>query len=622
MFRYIVAIWSAESEEQACAAQSIASRLKAAQWDEPMRTQGMRVFQMHVRPRGLATQVLPSGAGVVIGRTFERVSDVLDDMPVPQWSATPFEADAILASRGRWLMNRCWGNYVAVLRSSASRRIWVVKDPAGNLPCFVARSHGVTLIFSFVEDLVRLGLCSFTIDRAHLRARLLHGASFQRPPLNEIDQVRRGECVELDPEASALASRQFLWFPQAFTHDHDAFDAPDEAASAMRASVRMSTHTLAALDRSIVHRLSGELGASIIAGCLRDAPNRPRVCCYTHFNPAAPSDDRHRAHALASQLCFEHLEVGLKPQDIQLSRALQLPLQVAPVSILSYALRSTIEQEIATATGASIVIDGDGGDAFFGSDAVHDAATEYVRRKGLNPEVLRIASHVAMHTHRSTWSVLYRALAASLTGAVVDPVAGQTTKASRLISADALEDGAPADSCPHPWFAEGGFASRALAHRLKSLLLSRELHDVFPGESAPEAHSPLCSQPVVETLLRIPPYRLFEGGHESGLARRAFAKEVPEQSLTRCREEQGPEFCEKLVSVNRPFLREILLDGLLVREGLLDRGAVEQALADEPSRGAASPDEIMQHFDVETWMRAWASSASQPRQQSRAAVIC
>jgi hypothetical protein len=47
----------------------------------------------------------------------------------------------------------------------------------------------------------------------------------------------------------------------------------------------------------------------------------------------------------------------------------------------------------------------------------------------------------------------------------------------------------------------------------------------------------------------------------------------------------------------------LLIDG--VREGLLDRSAVEAALAPGPSKTLVLPVEIYRHLDVEIWARYW-----------------
>ena len=56
---------------------------------------------------------------------------------------------------------------------------------------------------------------------------------------------------------------------------------------------------------------------------------------------------------------------------------------------------------------------------------------------------------------------------------------------------------------------------------------------------------------------------------------------------------------------NLDLVRELFLDGVLVREGLLDRAAVEAALAAGPAKTAVLPLEIYRHLDVEIWARYW-----------------
>jgi asparagine synthase (glutamine-hydrolysing) len=313
--------------------------------------------------------------------------------------------------------------------------------------------------------------------------------------------------------------------------------------------------------------------------------------------------------------------VPIRPQDFQLRRALDQPLQVEPTSILAYTLRSTIEQPIASETNAAMIFNGDGGDSMFGAEAVRYAATAYVCRHGLRAEALRIASAVALYTRESTWSVLHRALTALLTGAAIDPLAVNTS-VSQLIRRDTLADAVPATVCAHPWFGSEGHAAWATVRRLGMLLGSPEFYDVIPPDDAPDVISPLYAQPVVETLLRIPLYRLFEGGRDRGLARRAFASDVPEPILARLWKDRAPGFHEQVVFMNRAFLREALLDGALVREGLLDRAAIAEALADRPSKNQVLPMEIMRHFDMEMWVRAWESPVLHSQQRSDVAVTC
>jgi hypothetical protein len=113
---------------------------------------------------------------------------------------------------------------------------------------------------------------------------------------------------------------------------------------------------------------------------------------------------------------------------------------------------------------------------------------------------------------------------------VVDPSTARAT-VSQLINRDTVIDAVPRDVCAHPWFSSQRRTSRATVRRLGVLLAPPQFYDVIPPNDAPDVVSPLYAQPVLETLLRIPLYRLFEGGRDRGLARRAFENDVPEPIL-------------------------------------------------------------------------------------------
>ena len=90
----------------------------------------------------------------------------------------------------------------------------------------------------------------------------------------------------------------------------------DRAAASMRATVRSCTQTLSAGHASLLHRLSGGLDSSIVAGCLARASTQPRIACYTYFNPQGRSDERPWARLAAEHSGFEHLECPVIPAEI------------------------------------------------------------------------------------------------------------------------------------------------------------------------------------------------------------------------------------------------------------------------------------------------------------------
>jgi asparagine synthase (glutamine-hydrolysing) len=95
-------------------------------------------------------------------------------------------------------------------------------------------------------------------------------------------------------------------------------------------------------------------------------------------------------------------------------------------------------------------------------------------------------------------------------------------------------------------------------------------------------------------------------GRVRGLARRAFARELPEPILRRQWKDRPLLQLGEVIRLNLPFIREHLLEGALMRAGILDRAAVEQALRNGPSSSNAVGSEILSHLDLELWVRSCA----------------
>jgi len=93
-------------------------------------------------------------------------------------------------------------------------------------------------------------------------------------------------------------------------------------------------------------------------------------------------------------------------------------------------------------------------------------------------------------------------------------------------------------------------------------------------ERAPQ-HHPLLSQPLIEVCLQIPTYHLLRGGRERGLAREAFADRVPSQILRRRDKGSILSHATEMIRESEPFVRELLLEGVVARVGVHVRRELE-----------------------------------------------
>src|SRR3546814_7106602 len=70
----------------------------------------------------------------------------------------------------------------------------------------------------------------------------------------------------------------------------------------------------------------------------------------------------------------------------------------------------------------------------------------------------------------------------------------------------------------------------------------------------------------------------------------------------------GPDgFALKIMRTQLPAIRERLLDGMLVREGIVDRPALEQSLNERNLMCGRDYTRLLQFLDTEAWAQHWLS---------------
>ena len=131
-------------------------------------------------------------------------------------------------------------------------------------------------------------------------------------------------------------------------------------------------------------------------------------------------------------------------------------------------------------------------------------------------------------------------------------------------------------------------------------------HSPFAGERDAMFVHPLFSQPLVEAYFQIPARLHIAGGHSGAVARQAFADHLSPEVLKRGRGKGTPDaWLVQAIQRNREFLREFLLDGVLVRERILDRDKVEATLSGRAGGAMTSVCDLIAQLYIEGWLRRW-----------------
>jgi asparagine synthase (glutamine-hydrolysing) len=604
VFRYVALIWNVADPEAGNGARVLAERLRTAgsEWISVLRNEGIEVFCRDVRPGSSEPHVLHAGAGVVLGRLFVRGSDCVS-------SAAPLafgEADtaALLSSGGRRLFDAFWGRYVAFLRDSAADTTWILRDPTGGLPCFTARLLGVDAYFSNMEEGARLGGRTFSVNWKYVAASVCqHQLQVHATGLNEVTQVLGGECLTT---RRGQTTRQFCWSALDVAAS-DPVEDEREAMQLLRIRTRDCVQAWASSHRSIVHLLSGGLDSSIVLACLRDSltsSQPPQLTCLNFHSPGSNTDERGYSRIAARGIDCEVIE---RPRDsaLSLEPLLQIHRTCIPGNNFFYLDGGRVEAELAVEKGSTVVFSGYGGDQLFYQSRARYAAADYLTRHGIGPALFGVALDAARMDRMSVWGVLR----AAVTHGLLHRRWSQRHEVGEyrpLVRDEIVQDIKHDDSLLHPWFrAPRGLSSGKLWHA-HQLLFPMNFYHPLGSETDPEPVAPLFSQPLLELALRIPTWLLTLGGWDRALARRAFQHDVPKAIVTRRTKGGQEEHAKSILVRNIGFARELLLQGTLVREKILDRDRIADVLSGRPSRTATSNVELYACLSVEAWLQQWA----------------
>jgi asparagine synthase (glutamine-hydrolysing) len=520
------------------------------------------------------------------------------------------ESAQIVASGGRRLLEGYWGRYVAILRNALTGEVWVLRDPSGAFPCWLTASDGVRVVCSDIEDCHGLGELSFTVNWNYIAGFVAHaGLQIRATALNEVSEVQPGERLRIWRDS---LERSVEWDPIRIARSAP-FESHEDAVAALRATTLGCVHTWAACHDGILHNLSGGLDSSIVLACLVSAPSRPRLSCLNYFSTGPYEDERRFARAMATHTGVELIEHQLDSNAVRLQELLSLRRTPRPWFYLYEIEHGRFERELAAQQGADGLFSGAGGDNVFFQSRADLAVTDYLLDHGCDAGLLHTAVDAARVSRRSVWPLLAQAVKARLFGSRWDPISMAKPLVRTVVNSEVIAAARRDPGLAHAWLVPSVTrgAPPGVLWRVLSISTPPAYYSSFLRGPYPERTMPLLSQPLVELCLRIPTYLLIKGGRDRALARRAFARDLPADIVRRREKGRADQHIRNILDRNLEFVRELLLDGVLVRRGLLNRSALETYLTRDRSPSDFQYSEILQeHACTEAWLRNWITTAS------------
>lgn len=595
MFKFAAILWNPHNVALCDRARRLAQVLQAEYGGVALDANGLRVYYARTRPSPGIAYSLHGNRGIVLGQLLSRRSTS---------SFNANETTCIVDSCGRHLLREHWGRYVAFLHDPESCTTRVIHDPTASLPCFIVEAHGLHIVFSDISDCDRLGQ-GFSIDWDWITAQLTAPVNerLDGTALSEIRRLHGGECVTVSRDS---VSSTFYWDPQEVAKS-DLVEDPRKAAEATREVVSTCVSAWASCYDGIVHRLSGGLDSSIVAYCLGNAPSAPNVTCFNHYSPGAESDERRYARLAAAAARLPLIEHPRDPAG-RLEPLLRLRRYPYPLYCRYSLDYGRYEADLARQTNASAIFSGEWGDALFHLPYEEDPAIDYVSRHGVDRSMLRVALDTARLNGSSFWFVLSTAIRQGrIRSERWDPRALTLNKYRSLLTEEAIRRARSDMRFLHPWLRRDvDIPIGKYKHIHDSLLVDlNPPHDPLGRPDDPELVAPLNSQPLIELSLRIPTYVLSHGGWSRAIARRAFTGRVPDEIITRRTKGAVSSYQKSLLMRNIRFIRDFLLDGALVRHGIVDRQKLEAALGSEPTTLSTMAPELQWYLYTEAWVASW-----------------
>ena len=616
MFRYLIAVGNPQSAADCESLTGIRRRARAspAGWQDALNLPGFYAAYIHHRFSRESPILLHGDRGVIFGSLYRSPTASQAGSLRSVRFISRDDCERIVDSKGRSLIRDYWGHYVAAIRYTGAHSAMVMRSAASMLACHHLQQGSLNVFSSHVADCMALHDAPLSINWDSVTAQVVgYDYLSNETAIAQIRTVESGECLECTPEC---ACRHVYWDPRRFFGD-SSLDDFGAATRAIRDAVQYSVSASASAHDAILVKLSGGLDSSIVLSALNKAPHEPALTAITYYSRGC-GDERRFARSMAETIGCRLIE---RPRNdtLDLRRFQDCNWTARPV--LNFSAPDTESRNIALARelGATAIFDGELGDNVFGSHVGVGALVECFRRHPLSPRLPAAIADYAILSRLSVWRAIglafreYHRLSEHPDFIASHEVqrwhTAEAVRSMTLASTDAHHHyQSIAHRFLHPWLRDARSLAPGSHLLLYGLIVATSTahHSPFAGPDDPPRISPLVSQPLAETALRIPAYLHLKNAENRAVARAAFADRLPAMVLRRGTGKGGPDLWAKdVIERNVEFLREYFLDGILVQRGLLDRRKVEAAVSPRIAKTTALVSDLFTKLYIEAWLRKW-----------------
>lgn len=536
---------------------------------------------------------LETGDGVFIGTVFDadqpsgRVSTIARGM-----------SHAILASGGKEALKAYWGGYILACSDRHRRSLSVSRDPSGAMPCYMAKTKSVLACASDPDTLMATGFVQPSIAYPTLIRHLLYPDVSQADTcLDGVHELLPGIRLE---QIDGSCTTQSWWSPWSFTADPMTGDTESLAAQ-LRATIDRCVLAWSGCCHTALISLSGGLDSSIVASAL--VQGKASATGLNMVDDGAEGDERAYARCVSAYLGIDLVEAPYDPAMVDL-RTTSAPNRARPVGT---AHMQPFEQAVrlqAATSDADALFNGMAGDSVFCSLRSALPVVDSLRARRSAVATWRTLQDVAKRADVSALAVARQTARMLVRGRRPLCPSGM----SRFLTPAALDSLRKWD--PPPWLCPPPGTALGRAYHVEMIARLQAFVEGFDRWSMPATVVPLLSQPVLELCLRIPSWHWVSDGKDRAVARMAYRDRLPIAIVDR-HSKGGPNAMSRAVCLdNLSLLRELVLDGALMRRGVLNRPIVEQALTRQALTHFGHHLDALSLVETESWIARWSSARS------------
>lgn len=535
---------------------------------------------------------LEGDGGILVGKLFERSNNkpfTLQHEIARQCSQNP-----------SLLYQHLWGRFVGALYHQITHKLTLVRDPIGLSTLFYSEqpngvlfSTDMSLLYDILEEKPSLDLSYFA------EYIINQNQALPSTPLQEIKELLPGMALTVD--AQGKSSQRCMWDISSLKGSYiadiaDEHEMEEQLLAALKSSMKAWTHDT----DGICVELSGGLDSSATLITLREVlPEDKKIVAVNFIDSKTPSSNENVHAQEVADMCNVPLHL-IDWHGIPLLTELPAGwLPNRPSTFLFSHSSATEFYNFATSQGCYEIANGQGGDHVFLAPPPSNALADYWLDKGLKGITTPLKNISA--AHRTSWPSLIYESAQAVAGYYRSkhtqtnaPIPFLTPEYANTLS-------------QHDFYLKRDLAQfyPARAMQIQSLSHAIAYADRDQRSEQTVILHPLLSLPIVELALKIPTYQSFDETYDRIFFRRAAAKMKPSKALWRTIKGQTTGTLSKSCVQEADKITELLLQGTLVRSGIINKTWLQDELIKIRHGKADNMWPLLHLMTSQLWLNQW-----------------